>query len=220
VVERTNAKLVIIDPLMAAMQDAEFDRPREARLKLEALKGMAAETGVVVIVIHHLNKAYGRANQNRLSGSHQLSAASSASWTMQITKKSKAATEFDLNYWARIIGSGTLKIRSSGLTSFHDVTKYEDEDPQLKLTRRLTTRDALLRLVEGEPNRIWTTKEAAAAIDRRTSTVNGRVEELVNEGKLERPIPDGPNANFRLVLGKVDDPSEEATEKPANQAAS
>lgn len=206
--DETRPRLVIIDPLMGAMQDAEFDKPRQARLKLEGLKKIAEQYGIVIIVIHHLNKSFGKAVQNRLSGSHQLSAASSASWTIRITTKNESWRDFELNYWARIIGSGTLRIRSAGLTYFEDITKSELESAQPTHARKLSAKDALLRLVESEPDRLWTTAEAEIAIRKSTSTVNKCVQELVSEGKLERPTDSGPNSSFRLVARISDHQSE------------
>jgi RecA-family ATPase len=58
VIERVNAKLVIIDPLMAFLSGkANYDQ--DVRKALTPLARMAERTGVAVLVVRHLNKQQG-----------------------------------------------------------------------------------------------------------------------------------------------------------------
>src|SRR5262249_8218950 len=65
-----NAKLVIIDPLMAYLPGrVDSHRDQDIRSSLAPLAALAAETGVAVLVIRHLNKTEGKNALYRGGGS-------------------------------------------------------------------------------------------------------------------------------------------------------
>jgi hypothetical protein len=69
-IRQVDARLVIIDPLMAYLPGKiDSHRDQDIRRSLAPLAALAAETGVAVLVIRHLNKAEGRNALYRGGGS-------------------------------------------------------------------------------------------------------------------------------------------------------
>jgi hypothetical protein len=76
VVDRTDAGLVIIEPLNAFLSGkADSHRDHHVRKALHPLTVMAEETGVAIMIICHLNKSPGGAALYRLGGSIGVAAA-------------------------------------------------------------------------------------------------------------------------------------------------
>ena len=75
-----DVRLVVVDPISAFMGDVNCHRNSEVRRVLKPLSDWAAETGVSILFIDHLNKASDQAAQYRSSGSIAFFAASRASW--------------------------------------------------------------------------------------------------------------------------------------------
>ena len=72
---QTGAKLIVIDPLVAAVDCENLTESVASRKALTPLKQLADELGVTIILLHHFNKmAYGSASPNRMSDSHQIAA--------------------------------------------------------------------------------------------------------------------------------------------------
>jgi RecA-family ATPase len=69
-IHAVNAKLVIVDPLMAYLpSQTDSHRDQDVRRNLAPLAALAAETGVAVLVIRHLNKGGGKNPLYRGGGS-------------------------------------------------------------------------------------------------------------------------------------------------------
>lgn len=69
-IAQVDAKLVIIDPLMAYLPGkVDAHRDQDVRRSLAPLAALAAETGVAVLVVRHLNKTEGRSPLYRGGGS-------------------------------------------------------------------------------------------------------------------------------------------------------
>lgn len=69
-IERVNARLVIIDPLMAYMNErTDSHKDQSVRGMLAPLHHLAVDTGVAVLVVRHLNKMSGTNPLYRGSGS-------------------------------------------------------------------------------------------------------------------------------------------------------
>jgi RecA-family ATPase len=59
-IERVDAKLVIVDPLMAFLSgDVDSHRDQDVRRALALLAKLAEETGAAILVVRHLNKTGG-----------------------------------------------------------------------------------------------------------------------------------------------------------------
>jgi hypothetical protein len=77
-VEAVGARLVVIDPLMAYLGDADSHRDQQVRVALAELADLAERTGVAVIAIRHLRKSAAESALYRGGGSIGLIAAARA----------------------------------------------------------------------------------------------------------------------------------------------
>lgn len=76
-IDETGARLIVIDPLYAAVQDTALSHGPTARNALDGLKRLCAEKRVTAVLIHHLTKAPGPLDRGRIAESNQLLAAAS-----------------------------------------------------------------------------------------------------------------------------------------------
>ena len=69
-IKRVNAKLVVVDPLMAFLSgDVNSHRDQDVRRALAPLAAMAEDTGAAIVVVRHLNKGTGGSPLYRGGGS-------------------------------------------------------------------------------------------------------------------------------------------------------
>ncbi|WIB68072.1 AAA family ATPase [Curtobacterium sp. MCBD17_035] len=68
-VQRTNARLIIVDPLTSVMAGANLDKTADVRKALNPFVALAGELGVAVVAIMHLRKGSGD-TRDLMSGSH------------------------------------------------------------------------------------------------------------------------------------------------------
>lgn len=75
-IKRTNAKLVILDPLSAYVGEGTgINTANEIRAQFRPLIQIAKEQGCAILIVHHLNKAVGQKAINRGVGSVDIVAA-------------------------------------------------------------------------------------------------------------------------------------------------
>jgi putative DNA primase/helicase len=81
IVRTPNCKLVVIDPVSAFL-GAKTDSHKDSHVRalLAPLSMLAAEFGVAVVIVSHLNKAEGRSAIQRMTGSLAFVAAARAAW--------------------------------------------------------------------------------------------------------------------------------------------
>lgn len=84
-IEHTQARLVIIDPISAYLGGVDSHKNAEIRSILGPLANMASETGCCILAVSHLNKSTASA-QYRVMGSLAFSAAARSTW---VTAKDK-----------------------------------------------------------------------------------------------------------------------------------
>lgn len=116
--------LVVIDCLVPAYLDPDFEHAGPARQKLQSLKEVAEDTGVAIIVIHHLNKSHGSSkySSDPISCSHQLAAAASSHWIMRaFGHQADGSRSIRLTVSGREFGQKEIHVASSGPATF-DVT--------------------------------------------------------------------------------------------------
>lgn len=119
--------LIVIDPLVAATGNTDYETPGMGRNKLTKLKDLCNDHGVCVIVIHHLNKDFrSGSGYSRHAGSHQLVATASADWTLTSSISSESR-EIRIATRSRIYGHRNLVVQSSGMTDFRMVEKSNSE---------------------------------------------------------------------------------------------
>ena len=75
-----DCKLVVIDPVSAFLADADSHKNAEIRGLLAPLSKLAAEFGVCILLVTHLNKAAGGKAINRAMGSLAFVAAARSAW--------------------------------------------------------------------------------------------------------------------------------------------
>ncbi len=80
IVNSPSVRLVVIDPLLSFMGEADYIHHQEVRKVLAAVKAMSERRGVTVIGIMHLNKSMGGTVLQRLTGSMAFGAAARAVW--------------------------------------------------------------------------------------------------------------------------------------------
>ena len=75
-IQRTNAKLVILDPLSAYIgEGTAINTANEIRAQFRPLIQIAKEQGCAILIVHHMNKAVGQKAINRGLGSVDIVAA-------------------------------------------------------------------------------------------------------------------------------------------------
>jgi putative DNA primase/helicase len=75
-----NCQLVIIDPITAYLGETDSHKNAEIRGLLKPLSDLAAQYGVAVVCVSHLNKASGTKAMHRVTGSLAFIAAARAGW--------------------------------------------------------------------------------------------------------------------------------------------
>lgn len=68
-VVKTNARLLILDPLSSYIGDCQINAANEVRPRFNRLIGVAKETGCAIVIVNHLNKMYGTKAIYRTPGS-------------------------------------------------------------------------------------------------------------------------------------------------------
>ncbi len=66
---KTQAKLLILDPLSSYIGDCQINAANEVRPRFNHLIGIAKETGCAIVIVNHLNKMYGTKAIYRTPGS-------------------------------------------------------------------------------------------------------------------------------------------------------
>jgi hypothetical protein len=74
-IQKTGAKLVVIDPIQSYMGEVDAHKANETRPVMDGLIGLAEDNGACVLVVRHLNKASGGRAITRGLGSIDLTAA-------------------------------------------------------------------------------------------------------------------------------------------------
>ncbi len=108
-VRRTQARLLVIDPLYGANQAESLTDGRTARRVLAGLKDLCRETGVCAVVLHHITKntASGMVRE-RMADSNQILATASMDLLMEVTENGD--------------GSRTVRLAGHGRGSFANQT--------------------------------------------------------------------------------------------------
>jgi hypothetical protein len=199
-------RLVVVDPLVAACKDVDFDSVGKGRGKLALLKALCTEERVAVLVVHHLNKNVASGHgHSRHAGSHQLVAAASSDWTMH-AKQRGALRTVDVQCRGRMVGETTLLLVSESVTQFAirvdgDVTEKRKGPLDAKRERRTA---AILGCVRSAGSRV-SAAELRRVCDLASSSQlrvylnplleNQSVERIRGKGAWFRPGPKMPPAD-------------------------
>jgi len=179
-VERTHARLLVIDPLYAANQAESLSDGRTARQVLAGLKDLCRETGVCCVVLHHITKntASGMVRE-RMADSNQILATASMDLLMDVTENGDGSRN------VRLVGHGrgsfanqTWVLRSTGIPHWELVAHGADADVDAEYRDNLIV-EAVRQSPEG-----MTAVQLAAATGLNEGTVRNRVTALAREGLL------------------------------------
>jgi AAA domain/Bifunctional DNA primase/polymerase, N-terminal/Winged helix-turn-helix DNA-binding len=100
-IQRTNAKLLVIDPLYGAVQAESLSDGRKARTALEGLKELCRTENVTAIVLHHFTKNVSvGSTRERFADSNQILATASMDWIMETRPQADQTREI------RLLGAG------------------------------------------------------------------------------------------------------------------
>lgn len=185
-IKEIRPKLVVIDPLVAAFGDVDFNDQSQTRMALKRLKALCNDHGIVVILIHHLRKdaSAGPLDRNRTAGSAQIMATCSADWILK-TEEKKGVRTFRIRVTGRMIGQTELVVRSTAVTDFSLVK----EGSEVATGRANSSLEDLIRLVrEGSP-RVFGRKELRDVYGHSDSTLDRNMRllgELQGFHRLER----------------------------------
>ncbi len=92
-ISTAEARLVIVDPLIAACHSADFDRSWTARRALMRFKRLLAQHHVAGIVLHHSKSGLSDGSRRKVAQSDQLAATSSLNWVLSYRDLSSEEAE-------------------------------------------------------------------------------------------------------------------------------
>jgi KaiC/GvpD/RAD55 family RecA-like ATPase len=125
-IRRHSPSVVVIDSLIPAYDDPDFEHAGAARSKVQRLKDLAEDEGVLILVIHHLNKSHGSAkfSSDPIACSHQIAATASAHWIIRSSGyQEDGSRSIQLIANGREIGQKEIFIESGGRADFRVVEK-------------------------------------------------------------------------------------------------
>jgi hypothetical protein len=179
-IRRTDAKLIVIDPLYGSTSADSLTDGRMARRSLEGLKDLCRREKCAALVLHHINKdvSVGLVRE-RFADSNQILAVASMDMLMDSA---------DLRDGSRILkiacrGRGsfanrTLYIRSLGVTNY-ELIENPAGIPATQLETDLLLLDWIAPGREG-----CTAEEIARGLKLNLQTVRNRITDLLREGRI------------------------------------
>ncbi len=115
--------LVVIDPLMAAVQADSMSEARKARVAMTGINAIRRAYDTSFLVLHHLKKGHGRrGDHNRLADSHQIFAAAGQSWIMEVKEGDTRLIELHGKGRGEH-ANGVVSIESSDPWNFREIGK-------------------------------------------------------------------------------------------------
>ncbi|HLO98473.1 MAG TPA: AAA family ATPase [Fimbriimonas sp.] len=97
-IQKTNAVLLVIDPLYGAVGSESLSDGRKARMALEGLKDLCRTENVTAVVLHHLTKRTDAGlTRERFADSNQILATASMDWIMESKVLDDGAREIHLH---------------------------------------------------------------------------------------------------------------------------
>lgn len=201
-IERTDARLLVVDSLYAAHSQEGLSDGQSARRALRGLKDLAATTGCAVIVIHHINKNVGIGmTRDRMADSNQILATASMDWLMNATPNGRG-TSREIHISAR--GRGDFANRewnllSEGPTSFRLRDSPNEEG-------KLLSRNLLSVMEELGSSPSLTAREIAEALALPGSTCRTALRSLVALGRVVADRAEGKGNTLLYRLANPPDP--------------
>lgn len=186
-IRRTEAKLLVIDPLYAASKAETLGDGIAARRVLQPLKDLCRDEQCSAVVIHHLTKNVGAGmTRERFADSNQLLAAASMDVLMDSSDQADGSREIHLRCRGRgTFANQTWVIRSSQMGEYQvvrhgsDVEKGQESCDQ-DILEVLTTAEEPL-----------TAFHIAEATGLKAKTVQNRLTVLQREGQVTTEGKDG-----------------------------
>jgi len=180
-VYKTDAKLIVIDPLLAATEAEGLNDGRVARRVLSGLKEICRKQGCAALVLHHINKDVSSGMvRERFAESGQLLATASMDMLMTGTDQPQGGRLLQIACRGRgEFTNRTLMVRSDGVTHFELVS---DLPPPAKMTEHRET--AILRTLDKSPSEGMTAAAIARGLGMNVQTVRNSLTRLTNDGKV------------------------------------
>lgn len=175
-------KLVVIDPLVAAFGDVDFNDQSETRKALKRLKSLCNDYGTSVILIHHLRKdaSAGPLDRNRTAGSAQIMATCSADWILKQDLTENGRT-FRIRITGRLIGQKELVVQSTSMTDYA-ILREGTQAASTRVDENLARMKEIVR--EGAP-KVFVRKELMEHHGFREGTVSRCMKKLGDEAGFE-----------------------------------
>lgn len=179
-IQRTQAALLVVDPLYCAVGAESMSDGRKARGALEGLKDLCRTSNVTALVLHHLTKNVDAGlTRERFADSNQILAAASMDWIMDATMLEDGSREIRLHGTGRgDFANQTWVIHSTSPTSFSLLahgSRQEVAVPKL----RSKVLQCLCSASKG-----MTASEITQAIEGKLNSVKNCLTDLVTENQI------------------------------------
>ena len=179
-IQKTGAKLLVVDPLYGAVKADSLADGRKARVALEGLKELCRTEKVTAIVLHHFTKNVSAGStRERFADSNQILATASMDWTMETFKNLDDSRDI------RLVGTGrgefanrTWVIHSTSPVDFELCAVGSAED-----IRQSTLLSDIQTILAQAPKGM-TAAEIADALRVHPGTLRNRITGLVREQKI------------------------------------
>jgi DNA-binding NarL/FixJ family response regulator len=180
-VSRTDAKLIVIDPLFGATEAEGLNDGRVARRVLSGLKNICRTGRCAALVLHHITKDVSAGMvRERFAESGQLLATASMDMLMDATDLPKGGRMLNISCRGRgDFCNRTLTVRSDGVTHYELMS---DLPPPAKIVEHREA--AILRVLAQAPAEGMTSVEIAKGLAMNVQTIRNYLTRLSNDGKV------------------------------------
>ncbi len=202
-IRKTEAKMLVVDPLYGAVQAESLSDGRKARTALEGLKDLCRTENVSAIVLHHFTKNVSAGStRERFADSNQILATASMDWIME------TRTQMDKTREIRLIGTGRGEFANKvWLISSPSEFEYElIASGTAEECERDHIEETLLKAVRQFPHGA-TADEIAEAMGANVNTTKNKLTALVKENKVTVIGKRGRASVYGADLVLVDHPS-------------
>ncbi|HVT12983.1 MAG TPA: AAA family ATPase [Fimbriimonadaceae bacterium] len=179
-VQKTGAKLIVIDPLYGANTQESLSDGRKARTSLAGLKELCATEKCCAVVLHHITKNVGIGmTRERFADSNQILATASMDVLLDVVLESEQKRVIRLQGRGRgSFANRVWLIESSGIGDYHLTATGTDAEVD-----SWANAETILGPMR-EAGKPLTGEEVAELVDQKLATVRNRLTQLVKSGEV------------------------------------
>lgn len=179
-IESSSAKLVVIDPLVAAVSCDNLMESVKARKALAPINQLRIDTGVTVLVMHHQNKgAHAGDSPDKMSDSHQIASACTQFWNLRYIRKAGSRIITMAGRGRHENGDRVWKITSADNHTFRLMS-----DQEVSEARKSKTSMASEIISAMSPDILYTSESLGEITGMKVASIRNRMKQLVEEKQI------------------------------------